>query len=191
VWTWKRLDGSEYEAGGIPALWRRVADRPNPAAAQCEFGPLDEAGFFAGESFAGGDFASPNDFAGQADWPALHGLLTSTANLWRPSAKAPEISDLDAFQLQRDPAVERLRVIASQVAVGGEITPRLEGWQLQFRPMSLRAGLVMGVVADIGGRRRFRRCDQCGEWFSFARTTARFCSSACRAAAHSAGKSEE
>jgi hypothetical protein len=187
VWTWKRLNGSEYEAGAIPALWRRVVDRPDPVTAHNEFGPLanDKAAFFAGDSFVGDSFIGRDDLA---EWQSLHQLLTQVARLWRVSAEAPEIYALDTFQLPRDPAIEKLRVAASQAAVQGEIAPRLVEWRLQLQPMSLRAGLLMGCVSDIADRRRFRRCDHCTEWFPLARSDARFCSSACRQAAHIAGK---
>jgi hypothetical protein len=179
MWTWRRGDGSEYVASAIPALWLRIADRKWPALSSDkpyrdmlrDYGPL----------------ADEDDLV-RPDWKTLHHWLKGAARLWHPSADDPAIHCLNTFALPRDANARALRVSLDTAGMDGDLVPRLNEWRLEVMPLSLRGFLLMTSVADIAARQRFRRCDQCHEWFPVARTDARFCSNVCRQAAHLASK---
>ena len=197
-WTWHRRDFRRYAAGAIPALWRRVADRNGAAEARNEFGRLATLGWYvdrfmvpsrpARDPMTAQDLASIDELD-VAEWQKILDLLAQIAGMWRPSVQTPEICELDTNRLN-EPAAMWLLHEVDRTAREGDIAPQRAGWFLGIEPRTLRAALLIGCSSDIGDRRRFRRCDQCAEWFPLARTDARFCSAACRQAAHVASKVE-
>lgn len=200
-WTWRRRDGTTYR--GFDALWRRIADRPwerdyfsdRPYADVFlqQFGPMT-GGPWAMELQ---HIARFDDYDGTAReqvhhdttaWKRIHRELVALAALWHPSPEDADIQTLDPLLLQGSEHAAYLRSELETASLAGELPLRLTGWEPRITPTSLRGYLLYTAVTSIGAEHRFRRCDQCREWFVISRADARYCSSACRKAAHLASK---
>jgi hypothetical protein len=126
------------------------------------------------------------EMAGAHDWQALYGRLREVALLWEPEPRDRTVLRLGAVNpLQHGPA-SALHAMLAIAATDDEFAVRADGWQLRIVPKTLRGFLLMSCAADLGARQRFRRCDVCSEFFPVMRSDARFCTSACRQAAHAA-----
>jgi hypothetical protein len=200
-WAWNRGDGSAYAPSRIPAFWLRVAYR-RWQDARDQFGPLADHAQHISPELVTHEAARRQRPEAEttarmiaatdaSDWETLHYRLKAMGRLWQPWPHNRQIYGLVPFNtLQHDDAAA-LRATLDMACAHGELVPRLDGWQLRVVPQSLRGFLLMSCAADVAAKRRFRRCDQCHEWFPVARADAKFCSAVCRQAAHQSAKMEQ
>lgn len=204
LWSRPRPEGAyrQFDAGKVPALWRRVADRPDAADLLARYGmPMTDGAFVSSQPHAAGLLArwgrsdglpvtsgalTPEEMQNLErlaldQWSSLATDLAKVSALWTDAGDGLFV--LPAVALARNYAVELLGNRLSDISLAGHVRVRAESLNLVPEAWTLTGFLWMSAAADVRGQQRFRRCAQCGEWFPVARTDARYCSSTCRGAA--------
>jgi hypothetical protein len=134
----------------------------------------------------------PSGETATAEWFGLAVGLRELAKGWEPidqSGTSRFSSDPRNRLLARRWVRRLAALLPGEVDVVADPVPesalmRAEGG-LVLRANTLRAYLVLSAAAAVKAQTPMRRCLACGAWFTFKRSTARYCGPSCRAIAHS------
>jgi hypothetical protein len=123
-----------------------------------------------------------------SDWEGLLSLLKAIAGLWQPSRGDASVHALCLINPLQNADTSSLQAELAIAATHNEYAVRIDNWQMRIVPQSLRGYLLMTCATDVARFQRFRRCQNCNEWFPLQRADAKHCSLACRQAAYQANR---
>jgi hypothetical protein len=134
------------------------------------------------------DRLSPDSEIDTAMWFGLAVDLHNVARAWDP-VDANGTSQFTNDRGERRIAAGALERLMSSPGVKemGDLVadPAIEG-EIAVQANSLKAYLAVSALTAFAQRWLMRRCATCGSWFTFKRSTARYCSASCRAMVHAA-----
>jgi hypothetical protein len=178
----------------VPALWRRIADlgpRPpgiagaDPAERERRQPEPAEVAEEAATRFYGSlDGTTVPPMGWDAAWPELIEDLAMVATYWdQIVVEASGWHFAPPLAAVRD-RPEIRRVYAAQTALidAGLIVPRVNVTTVESEvtPLSLRAAIWSDLGRALAHGLPYKRCHQCGLWFSPTRANATLCSSTCK-----------
>ena len=168
-----RIDGwFRYDAGQVPALWRRVADFQAYGEASWQYA-LQEYG--PPDSF--------NDMLSKAHarerWGHTIRDLMMVAALW--SERCDHILELPTSRpIEVTSAYKALQNNLQLLLTEGRVQLVVKGLDLVPETSSLAGYIWLAAKDAVQHQHRFRRCERCSGWMRVQRSDARFCSASCR-----------
>jgi hypothetical protein len=171
-------------------FWRDLADfiPDQPEEMALIFTPEEMALRFVAKYGDPADTLGPDSETNTATWFGLAIDLHDVAQAWDP-VDASGTSQFTSDRRKRGMAAHALERLMSSAGIKGMSDlvpdPAIEG-EIALKANSLKAYLALSALLAFGQRWPMRRCATCGSWFTFERSTARYCSPSCRAMIHAA-----
>ena len=161
--------GRDFEALGAQGFWRTFAE--------IDFGNDEQIADFCRRYGDPIGALSPRSPVHNAGWFIPWEVLSDFARSWSPAGP-----DGISRVIEREPTAHANEVVGRwHEKYYGTTRPRFDpkyGMQIEFE--WLAGFMVASAVAQLEARTPLRRCDVCAHWHSFARSTSKTCSAACR-----------